>query len=135
MPTKGAVSALNIPHSSIVFDLYQVAEIQAELLNGAGIAAEQVKHANLVSFTCLKAFAFDHRAERKDAHDLVYCIEHTSEGPDGAAEMFRRALEGGHGAVIRDALAILRNRFAPGHQVSDAIEQLLSQIGLETAAH
>ncbi|MGO7888645.1 hypothetical protein ACC740_37435, partial [Rhizobium ruizarguesonis] len=22
------------------------------------------------------AFAFDHRRERKDAHDLVYCLEH-----------------------------------------------------------
>ena len=35
LPTKGAVSALNIPHSSIVFDLHQVIEIQAELLNDA----------------------------------------------------------------------------------------------------
>lgn len=117
LPTKGAVSALNIPHSSIVFDLHQVIEIQAELLNDAGTAVEQVKHANLVSFTCLKAFAFDQRGESKDAHDLVYCIEHTPEGLDSAAAMFRRSLEGDHGAVIRDALEILRNRFAPGHQV------------------
>jgi hypothetical protein len=29
----------------------------------------------LVSFTSLKAFAFQ-RFERKDAHDLIYCIEH-----------------------------------------------------------
>ena len=117
LPTKGSISALNIPHSSIVFDLHQVTEIQAELLNDAGIAVERVKHANLVSFTCLKAFAFDQRKENKDAHDLVYCIEHTPEGLDSAAEMFRRSLEGDHGAVIRDALEILRNRFAPSHQV------------------
>ena len=117
LPTKGTISALNIPHSSIVFDLYQVTEIQAELLKDAGIAVECVKHANLVSFTCLKAFAFDHRKDNKDAHDLVYCIEHTPEGLDSAAEMFHSALKGEHGAVIRDALGILRNRFAPGHQV------------------
>ena len=105
LPTEGTISALNVPHSSIVFDLHQVTEIQAALLNGAGTAVEQVKHANLVSFTCLKAFAFDQRFERKDAHDLVYCIEHAPEDLDSAAEMFRNTLEGGHGTVIRDALA------------------------------
>ena len=117
LPTEGTISALNIPHSSIVFDLHQVTEIRAELLNGAGIAVEQVRHANLVSFTCLKAFAFDQRNEPKDAHDLVYCIEHAPEGLDGAAGMFRNALAGGHGAVIRDSLAILRNRFARDDEV------------------
>jgi hypothetical protein len=71
LPTEGTISALNIPHSSIVFDLHQVTEIQAELLGGNGVATEKIKHANLVSFTCLKSFAFDQRFERKDAHDLV----------------------------------------------------------------
>lgn len=31
LPTVGTISALNIPHSSIVFDLHQITEIQAEL--------------------------------------------------------------------------------------------------------
>ena len=118
LPTDGTISALNIPHSSIVFDLHQVTEVQAELLGGAGIAVEQVRHADLVSFTCLKALAFDQRFERKDAHDLVYCIEYAPQGLDGAAEMFRDALEGRHGAVIRNSLAILRNRFT-GDDVVD----------------
>ena len=74
LPTEGTISALNIPHSSIVFDLHQVTEIQAELLGGNGVATVKIKHANLVSFTCLKSFAFDQRFERKDAHDLVCCI-------------------------------------------------------------
>jgi len=52
LSTDGKISALNIPHSSIVFDLYQTTEIQAELLGGAGVATELVRHANLVSFTC-----------------------------------------------------------------------------------
>ena len=91
LPTKGSISALNIPHSSIVFEMHHVAEIRAELLGGAGYAVELVRHADLVSFTCLKAFAFDQRFERKDAHDLVYCIEHAEEGLDGAARMFRGA--------------------------------------------
>ena len=79
LPTEGTISALNIPHSSIVFDLHQTTEIQADLLGGAGVATEIVRHADLVSFTCLKAFAFDQRFERKDAHDLIYCIEHAPE--------------------------------------------------------
>jgi hypothetical protein len=112
LPTEGTISALNIPHSSIVFDLNQVTEIQAELLGGNGVATEKIKHASLVSFTCLKAFAFDQRFERKDAHDLIYCIAHAPEGTDAVAEAFRNERGGKHGAVIEASLAILRNRFA-----------------------
>jgi hypothetical protein len=111
LPTDGTISALNIPHSSIVFDLHQVTQIQAELLGDNGIATEKIKHANLVSFTCLKSFAFDQRFERKDAHDLIYCIEHAPEGINAVAAEFRKELDGRHGAVIEVALAILRTRF------------------------
>lgn len=112
LPTEGTISALNIPHSSIVFDLHQVAEIRAELLGGNGMATERVKHADIISFTCLKAFAFDQRFERKDAHDLIYCIEHAPQGLDAVVAAFGRALADKHAAVIRDALDILRRRFA-----------------------
>ena len=112
LPTDRGISALNIPHSSIVFDLYQVAEVRAELLDGNGIAAERVKHADMVSFTCLKAFAFDQRFERKDAHDIIHCLEHAPQGLDAVAESFRKAIGGTHGPVIQESLAILRDRFA-----------------------
>lgn len=112
LPTNGTISALNIPHASIVFDLYQVTEITAELLGEAGVATEAVRHADLVSFTCLKALAFDQRFERKDAHDLVYCIEHAPAGLERAATEFRAALSGKHTAVVLESLAILRRRFA-----------------------
>jgi len=68
--------------------------------------------ANLVSFTCLKAFAFDDRVERKDAHDLIYCLEHSPIRPSGVVTSFRRELEGRHAAVVGNALEILRRRFA-----------------------
>lgn len=110
LPTHGTISALNIPHSSIVFDLHQVTEIQAELLGGNGVATEEVRHANVVSFTCLKALAFDQRFERKDAHDLIYCIEHAPEGLNAVSEAFRQARDG-HRAVIEQALGALRGRF------------------------
>ena len=112
LPTDGTISALNIPHSSIVFDLYEVAEIQAELLGNNGIATENVKHANIVSFTSLKAFAYDDRNERKDAHDIIYCIEHAPAGLGAVADAFRREREGKHGGVVRAALDVLRRRFA-----------------------
>jgi len=112
LPTKGTLSALNIPHSSIVFDLYQVAEISAELIGGNGVATERVKHADIVSFTCLKAFALDERYARKDAHDLVYCIEHAPRGLDMVVAAFGHALAGKHADVIREALNILLKHFA-----------------------
>lgn len=64
-----------------------------------------------MSFTCLKAFAYDQRFERKDAHDLVYCLEHASGGIAAAAEAFRTSLAGKHSDVVKSALAILRSRF------------------------
>ena len=117
LPTERRISALNVPHSSIVFDLNQATEIQAELLGGNGIVTEWIRHANLVSFTCLKAFAFDQRFERKDAHDLIYCIEHAPEGTDVVAKAFRKELEGKHRDVVDAALVILHNRFASDDKV------------------
>lgn len=110
LPTKGNVSAVNIPHASIVFELHDSVDVTADLLGDNGRATERVSYANLVSFTCLKAFAFEHRRERKDAHDLVYCIEHADVSID-VVRMFREALDGKHGKVITEALTILTQRF------------------------
>lgn len=116
LPGAGSVSALNIPHASIVFDHHAVKQVRAALLGGNGIAVENIRHADIVSFICLKAYAFDQRNERKDAHDLIYCLEHAEGGPVAAAQALRKAREGTHGAVIDAALAILENRFADdGH--------------------
>lgn len=112
LPTEGNVTAINIPHASMVFDLHDQVEITAELLNGGGRATEVVRFADIVSFTCLKAFAFDQRAEPKDAHDLVYCLEYYEGGQDALYRAFSAALEGEHGAVIREALGRLAARFS-----------------------
>jgi hypothetical protein len=139
LPTEGTISALNIPHSSIVFDLHRVAEIQAELLGGNGVATESIKHANLVSFTCLKALAYDQRFERKDAHDLVYCIEHAPEGVEVAGDAFRRELEGKHRDVVAASLAILHKRFASearaeGHRKDGPVSVAKFELGESDAA-
>ncbi len=49
---------------------------------------------------------------------LVYCIECTEEDLEGAAQIFREAIEGGHGAVILECLSILRNRFAGDEDIA-----------------
>lgn len=122
LPDEGQISALNIPHSSIVFDLYDSVEVTAELIGDNGMATEIIRHANVVSFTCLKAIAYDDRHERKDAHDLVYCLEHTPQRIDGVSSQFRAALEGTHHSVILHSLALLRRRFATDAKVEGYVK-------------
>jgi hypothetical protein len=112
LPTNGTISAMNIPHSSIVFDMHDVVEVTVDLVGGGGVATEKIRYANLVAFTCLKAIAYDQRYERKDAHDLVYCVEHASGGMEATTVAFRKELAGKHGAVVDCALGILSGRFA-----------------------
>jgi hypothetical protein len=112
LPTDGSVSALNIPHSSIVFDHHETKEIKAELLGENGIATVKLHYADLVAFTCLKAYAVDQRDERKDAHDLIYCLEHCNGGTEAAAAQFSAALGGKHKAVIKEVLGLLHKHFA-----------------------
>jgi hypothetical protein len=95
----------------MVFDLHDTNEVSAELLSGDGTVTEIIRYANIVSFVCLKAFALDGRVERKDPHDLVYCIEHGPGGWEAAATAFRDQLAGKHEAAIRQCLGILRKRF------------------------
>lgn len=111
LPTKGDVSAINIPHASMVFDHHQTLEVTAELLGEGGKSTEVIAFADIVSFVTLKSLAFDQRNERKDAHDLIYCIEHGEGGPVSAGAEVASALGGKHGEIIRSSLNILRRRF------------------------
>lgn len=112
LPTEGGVSAVHIPHSSIVFDMYEERVVQAALLHDDGVAQETIRHADLVSFTCLKAFALNQRNEGKDAHDLVYCLQYAKPELSDVAKLFCEQLNGKHATVVTAALDILRIRFA-----------------------
>lgn len=112
LPTDGNVSALNIPHASMVFDHHLSTEITAELLGDNGMATVTLHYADLVAFTVLKAYAVDQRNERKDAHDLVYCLEHHNGGLEASATLFKVALEGRHAGVVREVLGLLARHFA-----------------------
>lgn len=111
LPTAGNVTAMNIPHADIVFDLHDKITITAELLGDEGQATETIAHANRVSFSCLKIFAFDDRRERKDAHDLVYCLEYGEGGVEAATAEFQVTAGSAHREVIVDALRKLQARF------------------------
>ena len=111
LPSEGAVSAIHIPHCAMVLDHHETVDITAELLNEGGVTTETIRHADIVSFTCLKAFAFDHRNERKDAHDLCYCLEHYKGGTDALHSAFRVALSGRHAETVKKAIDILAQRF------------------------
>lgn len=95
LPEQGGnISGLNVPHASLVFDHFEEKEIIADMLGDKGVATEKVRHANIVSFTCLKAYALTDRHEGKDAHDIVYCLEYAEGGTAAAAEKFKQAPTG-----------------------------------------
>ena len=117
LKTAGNVTAMNIPHADIVFDLNDQQSVTAQLLGDGGEVTETISHANRVSFTCLKSFAFDDRGERKDAHDLVYCLEHGEGEVDAAIAEFQTAAEGKHREVIVTALRRLHDRFGADERI------------------
>lgn len=96
----------------MVFDHYEVREIRAKLLGEKGVSIENVRFADIVSFTCLKAFAVYQRHKNKDAYDLVFCIENVEGGLDRVVKAFQAARKGKHAKVIDEALEILKKRFA-----------------------
>src|SRR3546814_16664688 len=95
----------------MVFYHHGTVEITADLLNGKGRATEVVRYADIVTFTCLKAFAFDQRFDRKDAHDLIYCIENLEGGVGAAQSAFAAALTVPHAEALREAPTRLAARF------------------------
>jgi hypothetical protein len=111
LPTDGNISALNVPHCSLVLDLHDSVSVTAEMLGDEGVITETIRYANIVSFICLKALAFEDRAERKDAHDLVYCMENAPGGVEAAAAAFRNQMEGKHRKVVQECVEILRKHF------------------------
>lgn len=98
----------------MVLDHHETVDITAELLGEGGVTTETIRHADIVSFTCLKAFAFDHRAEPKDAHDLCYCLEHYKSGTEALRSAFDAALAGKHAETVQAAIDILARRFCNG---------------------
>ena len=117
IPEHGKLAACNIPHSSIVFDMFDTITVTVNTPDGGGVTEQEVQHANLVAFTVLKIFAFRSRREGKDTHDLVYCLQHCGETVDAVADRFVDALSGKHGAVIQKGLDELAAAFGDTPEV------------------
>jgi hypothetical protein len=118
LPSQRRVSAINIPKSSMVFDLFERREIAGELLNGGGKIVQEIRYANIVAHTCLKVFCYADRREGKDAYDLIYCLEYADGGLGAVAAQFRQALQGKHKSTIAEALELIRRRFASDDKIA-----------------
>lgn len=139
LPSKGgSVTALNIPHSSMVFDFHERVTVSIELLDEKGVCDVTIRHADIVCYTALKALAFTGRGEPKDAHDLTYCMEHGEGGVDAAARRYAGCLQSKHGDVLRLALDTLRNHFManndiPGYVRDGAVAVANFEVGMEVS--
>ncbi|RON58870.1 hypothetical protein [Pseudomonas frederiksbergensis] len=112
-----AVSALAIEYAEITHDWYEEKRITAKLLNGAGIAIEDIRYADLVAFIILKALAFDSRGEPKDAGDLIHVMQYAGP-PEHIASRFLTKIESGtHKEAMHAGLDALQRKFAEGNGV------------------
>lgn len=108
------VTALGIRHAGVVHDWFREQRITVELLDGAGMSTEVIRHADVTAFIILKAISFDQRGENKDAGDLVHVLRYAGEPAQIAEEIIARYQSGRHDAAILDALDRLASRFCDG---------------------
>lgn len=102
------VSALAVQHMEIVHDWFESKKIEAEMLGDRGVTIETVHYADVPAFIVLKALAFQSRAEKKDAGDLIHVLRYAE---DGLAKFVERARSGLHQAAVRACRIALRERF------------------------
>ena len=113
------LSALRIPGAHLVFDDYIEKTVTAELLEGRGVAAVQVRHAGPISFIVLKTLAYENRMEPKDAYDLVFTLLHSEGGPERIGERYAEKMTAAPDEpLFEQVLSILRLRFLTDDRVS-----------------
>lgn len=106
------LSALRIPGAHLVFHDYIEKTVRAELLDGRGVAAVQVRLAGPVSFIVLKALAYENRGEPKDAYDIIFTLLHSPGGPEEVGRSYAAKMaELKDEPLFGEALQILRLRF------------------------
>jgi len=72
IPQPANISAANLPHAAILKNHHTTRAITANLLQQGGSATEVIKHADIVSFTCLKAIAILQNRFTNDANGKGY---------------------------------------------------------------
>lgn len=111
------VSALSIEHAEITHKWFEERQITAELLDGAGIAIENIRYADLVAFIILKALAFDSRGEPKDAGDLIHVMRYAGTPGYVASQFAAKFLSQEHREAMNAGLNALKRKFAEGNGV------------------
>jgi nucleotidyltransferase AbiEii toxin of type IV toxin-antitoxin system len=108
-PLEGDFGALIIPGIELTASERVMVEIDDYTLKGER-AKRTVPVCGPGAFVVLKALAFNHRGEPKDAFDLVYVIRRW---PDGKVDIAQRLAEHSehHGALVHQALEALRDDF------------------------
>jgi hypothetical protein len=105
------VSGMQFLHVGMTHDWYREREITVELPDGNGIATESIRFADPVAFIVLKAMAFNHRGEPKDAADLIHVMRYS--GPlQKLADLYAERLKGtAHVAALEEGLRCLAAAF------------------------
>lgn len=112
-----AVSALSVQFAEITHDWFDERQIKAPLLDGGGIAVENIRYANLVAFIILKALAFDGRGEPKDAGDLIHVMQYAGSTSEVALQFVEKLKGGEHRDAIDAGLDALQRKFGEGNDV------------------
>lgn len=111
------VSALAIEHAEITHDWFEEKRVTATLLDGKGIAIEDVRYADLVAFIILKALAFDSRGEPKDAGDLIHVMQYAGPAQYISDQFLIKLQSGKHADALEAGLDALQRKFAEGNGV------------------
>ncbi|WP_237884292.1 hypothetical protein [Pseudomonas sp. PGPR40] len=111
------VSALAIEHAEITYDWYEEKRVTAKLLDGRGIAVEDIRYADLVAFIILKALAFDSRGEPKDAGDMIHVMQYAGPPEHVASRFLTKIQSGEHKKALDAGLDALQRKFAEGNGV------------------
>jgi len=112
---REGISAARLPFVGIARDWYGEHRITVDI-NGAK-TTEVVRCVDATAFIVLKAIAFEHRNERKDAADLFHVLRYADEPEALAAVLAQRWVSGQHTEAVERAVTVLKTRFIDGDGV------------------
>jgi hypothetical protein len=109
------ISAARLPFVGIARDWYSEHRVTVDI--GGAKTTEEVRCADATAFIVLKAIAFEHRNERKDAADLYHVMRYADETETLAAAFVQRWVSGQHTEAVETAITVLKTRFVDGDGV------------------
>lgn len=109
------ISAARLPFVGIARDWFSEHQVTVDI-DGAK-TTEVVRCADTTAFIVLKALAFDHRDERKDAADLYHVMRYAGTPEKLAVAFAQHWVSGQHTEAVERAVKVLRARFVDGDGV------------------